>query len=389
LLRPSSREYQRDDGALRPARPRFWNDAAIMLRSPHITLIFVLTHLSTLLHAQPSPRYEHIILIILENHGYDQIIGNPAAPNLNRLASNYGSATRFYAEVHPSEANYVAMIGGDTFGIHDDDAWYCERGNPDRYCASQHTIDPYVNHTIRARSLIDQLDDHNLTWKGYFESIPKPGALDVYFPDRNAPVPGLPNELYGSKHNGFINFKVVQDDPNLASKFVGFDRLYDDLARGMVPNYAHIVPNQCNDMHGLSGPDAPDDCAGNDIDRIRRGDAAIGALVAKIEQSPIWTAQANLAVVITWDEDNSPPQPVSPQGCCGFDKDSPANFGGGHIPTIVLTNHGPRGLADDTPYNHYSLLRTTEAALGIEEYLGHANDTELGMMTMTPLLEAK
>ena len=39
------------------------------------------------------------------------------APNLNRLAAQYGSATRFYAESHPSEPNYVAMLGGDTFGI--------------------------------------------------------------------------------------------------------------------------------------------------------------------------------------------------------------------------------------------------------------------------------
>jgi hypothetical protein len=128
-------------------------------------LVFALTHLGSRLLADPLPRYDHILVIILENHGYEQIIGNPKAPNLNRLASRYGSATRFYGEVHPSEANYVAMIGGDTFGIHDDDAWYCERGNPDRYCSSQRSIDPYVNHTITSRSLVDQLADHGLTWK--------------------------------------------------------------------------------------------------------------------------------------------------------------------------------------------------------------------------------
>jgi phosphatidylinositol-3-phosphatase len=142
-------------------------------------------------------------------------------------------------------------------------------------------------------------------------------------------------------------------------------------------------------MHGLSDSNAPEDCRGDDVDRIRRSDAAIGALVAKIEQSPIWTAPAYSAVVITWDEDSSPPQAVSPQGCCGFDKDSPANFGGGHIPTIVLTNHGPRGLVDDTPYNHYSLLRTTEEVLGIEEYVGHANDIALGVKSMMPLFEVR
>jgi phosphatidylinositol-3-phosphatase len=352
-------------------------------------LALALAHWGSRAVADPLPRYDHILVIILENHGSDQIIGNPNAPNLNRLASSYGSATRFYGEVHPSEANYIAMIGGDTFGIHDDDAWYCERGNPDRYCSSQHSIDPYVNHTITSRSLIDQLADHGLTWKGYFESIPEPGSLAVYFPDRNTPVPGLPNELYGSKHNGFINFRIVQSDPNLANKFVGFDSLYDDLARGQVPHYAHIVPNQCNDMHGLGGPNVPDDCRGADGKRIARGDSVVGELVARIEASPIWTAPGNAAIVITWDEGISSPQDVGPQGCCGFDKVSAANFGGGHIPTFVLTNHGPRGLVDETPYNHYSLLRTTEEALGIEEYLGHANDIALGVKPMTPLFEVK
>ena len=64
---------------------------------------------------------------------------------------------------------------------------------------------------------------------------------------------------------------------------------------------------------------------------------------------------------------------------------SPANFGGGRIPTIVITNHGPRAVKDDTPYNHYSLLRTTETAFGISEHLAHAGDTQAGVVDMVPL----
>jgi hypothetical protein len=51
----------------------------------------------------------------------------------------------------------------------------------------------------------------------------------------------------------------------------------------------------------------------------------------------------------------------------------------------VITNHGPRGVVDDTPYNHYSLLRTTEQAFGIDEYLGHAADARRGVSSMAPL----
>jgi phospholipase C len=333
------------------------------------------------------PRYEHIILIIAENHGYDQIIDKQDAPNINRLAKDYGSATKFYGEVHPSKANYIAMIGGDTFGIHDDDAYYCRAGSPDQYCRSSETIHPYVDHTVTARSLADQLKERNLTWKGYYESIPAAGSKAVYFPDPHSPVHGQPNQLYASKHNAFINFKSVQEDPTFAEKILGFDRLLADLASGQFPNYAHIVPNQCNEMHGMEpGPNVPPDCEfDNDAGRIARGDKAIGDLVAKIKASPIWSKPgANVAIVITWDE-NEDGRTVKGKGCCGYEPNSPANFGGGQIPTIVVTNHGPRAVVDPTPYNHYSLLRTTEAAFGITEYLGHANDTGAGVRTMVKL----
>jgi phosphatidylinositol-3-phosphatase len=341
-------------------------------------------------HADEIPRYDHIFLIIAENHAYGQIIGNPQAPNLNRLASTYGSATQFYGEVHPSKANYIAILGGDTFGIHDDDAFYCQADSADRYCGYAHRIMPYVDHTVTARSLMDQLAEHQLTWKGYYEDLPAPGSKAVYYPDSQQPVAKQPTELYASKHNGFIQFRSVQNDPALATKIAGFDQLYRDLASGEMPNYAHIVPNQCNEMHGRNGPDVPADCRfDNDAGRIARADQAIGALVGRIQASPAWSAPGISAIVITWDEDDDPRVKKGPQGCCGFDPNSPANFGGGHIPTIVITNHGPRGVADDTPYNHYSLLRTTEDAFCIGEYLGHANDAAAGVKPMTRLFQAQ
>jgi hypothetical protein len=334
-------------------------------------------------HANEVPRYDHIFVIIAENHGYAQIIGNPNAPNLNRLAQAYGSATQFYGEVHPSKANYIAMLGGDTFGIHDDDAYYCKAGSTDRNCEDAGQISPYVDHTVTAHSLADQLTERHLTWKGYYESIPEPGSKVVFYPDDQHPVPGQPTELYAVKHNGFMQFRAVQNDPALASKIVGYDQLDRDLASGQMPNYAHIVPNQCNEMHGHDGPNTPSDCRyGNDEGRIARADKAIGALVDRIQASPIWSAPGNAA-----DEDAR--QKTGPQGCCGYDPNSPANFGGGHIPTIVITNHGPRGVADDTPYNHYSLLRTTEDAFCIGEYLGHAADTAAGVKSMVKLFQVK
>jgi hypothetical protein len=355
-----------------------------------ITALLALTRLNAL-SAQPYdplPLYQHIFIIIEENHGYRQIIGNRNAPNLNRLAGTYGLARQFFGVVHPSEANYIAMIGGDTFGIHDDDAWYCKPGATDGYCAAAARIRTYADHTVVAKSLVDQMSEHHLSWKGYYEDIPAPGSKAILYPDPRHPVPGSPNGLYASKHNGFINFKTVQEDPNLEQKLVGFDQLYRDLSSGQAPNYSHIVPNQCNEMHGLDDPLAPAECQlRNDNGRIARGDKLIGDLVGRIQSSPIWTGDANAAIVITFDEDNG--QTAGPQGCCGYDPSSAANFGGGHVPTVVITNHGPRALVDDTPYNHYSQLRTVEEALGIAEYLGHAKDIASGVKPMTPLFQTR
>ena len=160
---------------------------------------------------------------------------------------------------------------------------------------------------------------------------------------------------------------------------------------GHMPNYAQIVPNQCNDMHGrIDGADVPPDCRKSNVPGlITRGDRVIAGLVRSIMDSPVWREAANTAIVITFDENDNDEFHGADEGCCGTEPQSPANFGGGHIPTIVITNHGPRGVTDDRPYNHYALLRTTEAAFGIEEYLGHAADEYSGVVSMLPLFAVK
>jgi hypothetical protein len=97
-----------------------------------------------------------------------------------------------------------------------------------------------------------------------------------------------------------------------------------------------------------------------------------------------WRSKANAAIVITFDEGSGRTR----EGCCAVTPDAPSNYGGGHIPTIVITNHGPRGLKDETPYNHYSLLRTIEDAFGISEHLAHAGDGDKGVVAMRPLFAA-
>jgi hypothetical protein len=108
---------------------------------------------------------------------------------------------------------------------------------------------------------------------------------------------------------------------------------------------------------------------------IAAGDTYVTNTVNEILASPVWR-QGNNAIVVTWDEDDFSDSGQPGTGCCGADP------GGGHVATIVITNHGSGHVVDDTAYNHYSLLRTLETAFGLP-YLAHAGDAVVP--TMTPL----
>lgn len=281
------------------------------------------------------PHYDHIFLMVLENHGFAQIIGNTAAPNINKLANTYGLATSYFSVADPSEPNYVAMLGGNFFGIADDNAYYLN--------------------TVNKPSLMSQMDTANLSWKGYLQSMPYAGYRGLCFPVKCSGVPDL-DPLYSSKHNGIVNFDSIQDSDSEFAKMGPLEQLNDDLASGNLPNFGYVIPDECNDMHG-----APSNCidGGNpgdpqDQQLVTFGDAFVGKTVAQITAASFWT-KGNNAIVITFDQGAD----GDTGGCCD------ANPGTGLVATIVIANNGPRGLKDPTPYNHYSLLQTFQDAFGL------------------------
>jgi len=321
------------------------------------------------------PHYDHILVVVEENKSYGIVLDHSYAPTISDLAKTYGIATEMYAERHPSEPNYVALVGGDTFGIADDDAWYCVPGSTRQFCKGA-DAPGFAVHLIDGPNLATQLSAKGLGWRAYLENLPGPGSLAIVSPE----TPTAPPALYAAKHTGFTNFASVHADPKLASELVGFDALHADLRSGDVPAFALVVPNQCNEMHGITSPKVPLECQMGDDGLVRSGDAMIHTLIGEVQASPIW-ARGNTAIVITWDEDGKADRvPGAPQSCCVVDDNNP---GGGHIPTIVITNHGPHGITDATPYNHYSLLRTIEDAFRLDGHLRHAADASV--QPMTPL----
>ena len=66
------------------------------------------------------PNYNQIVVVMMENHDYNQIIGNTQAPYINSLAAGGALLTNYTAISHPSEPNYFSLYAGSTFGIADD-----------------------------------------------------------------------------------------------------------------------------------------------------------------------------------------------------------------------------------------------------------------------------
>jgi hypothetical protein len=277
---------------------------------------------------------DHVFVVVEENHGFADVMGNPAAPNLNALANQFGLATAYYGVSHPSEPNYVGLLGGNTFGVASDN--------------------PYWTNSVAKPSLISQLDQAGISWNAYLQGLPHAGYTDICYP---AKCNGAPDNdpLYVSKHDAIQNF-TTSLNPQDWSRQVPIGQLQGDLASGNVPKFGYVIPDECHDMHGdppycLDGGNPGDP---QDQRLVTVGDQYLGELVSTITGAPFWS-KGNNAIAIVFDEgdDNA--------GCC----DAVAPNGGGQVATVVVTSHGPRHATDPTPYNHYSLLSTIQHSFGL------------------------
>jgi len=297
------------------------------------------------------PELDHVFLIMEENNGFGDVIGNAAAPNLNYLASTFGLETDYFGvSQDSSETNYVGLLGGNVFNVTSDDA--------------------YWKNSVDEPSLISQLDQTGISWKAYLQALPHPNYEGICYPEKCNGAPDS-DPLYVSKHDGIQNF-TTSWNPQDWSRQVPIGELFSDLQRGDVPRFSYVVPDECHDMHG-----DPPYCldSGNIGDPqnqhlVAVGDAYLGRLVSAITNAPFW-AQGNNAIAITFDNGDDT------SGCCD------ASPGGGQVATIVITSHGPRGVKDAQPANHYSMLSSIQQAFGLG-CLQFTCDTA-NVQPMTPL----
>jgi len=242
-----------------------------------------------------------------ENHGFADVIGNPAAPNLNALASRFGLATSYFGVTHPSEPNYVAVLGGNSFGIVDDN--------------------PYYMNSVNKPGLISQLDRAGIGWKAYLQALPYPGYQEICYPAKCNGSPDI-DPLYVSKHDGVQNF-IPSRDPADWSRQVPIEQLSADLSSGNVPAFDYVIPDECHDMHGDPPYCIDSGNPGDPQDQrlVTIGDMYLGQLVSKITNASFW-ARGNNAIAMIFDEgdDNA--------GCC--------DAGATPIPTDLAVGKSPR-----------------------------------------------
>jgi hypothetical protein len=411
------------------------------------------------------PRYDHIFVVMLENKSTQAMLGSRFAPKINAYVHAGNWANSYFATGNPSEPNYTALGGADDFGIVDDNQWNCDATGanaPTDLPLPTHDqpglasspfagtcINNLANHNITGRpNLFNAITAAGMTWRTYNESMnpgqdirtdsiadPAVTALDnVYAPGtiggNTSPVgtPGLvlplPAGLYKTKHHPGMAYQNVRSAPEFkysnrtlgggqwdanllhTSKYAvptgyDLDQLGTDLASGGVGALNFVIPDQCDDMHGIgvtgtvppsTTPVTASDCVsignnqpvatGGNI--ITRGDNYVDSLVKKIQASSLWTNhQKKVAIVLMFDEGNST---TNLNSCCGWKAgknaaDAPlvpsgstfvqdnsvvqygsGNKGHGKSLFVVLNNQptAPKGIVDDDPYSHFSFVRTLQ-----------------------------
>ncbi|GGC86591.1 phosphoesterase [Undibacterium terreum] len=408
------------------------------------------------------PRYDHVFVVMLENKATSSILNSAFAPKINAYLKAGNQLTSYYATGNPSEPNYTALGGADDFGISDDSQWNCDATGanavqdsiPDNTkpglasspFAATCTQAAAVNHNITGKpNLFNALTSAGLNWRTYNEST-NPGqdlrtdsvadaavtAQDnVYAPGTmagNATAVGnaaltlpMPAGLYKTKHHPGMAYQNVRSAPewgysnrtlgggqwdaNLKNSSAykipaGYDadQLGTDLASGNVGNLNFIMPDQCDDMHGISVKGTASGVAGTASDCssvannvpnatggaiITRGDNYVDYLVKKIQASPLWkNPQKRVAIVLMFDEGNAT---SGLNSCCGWNvanstvanplkqnadgtwspdttvnNYTKGNRGHGQSIFGILTNqaNAPKGISDSDSYSHFSLVRT-------------------------------
>jgi hypothetical protein len=258
-------------------------------------------------------RFAHVVWIWMENKPLSSIIGSSSAPYMNSLATDCSLATNYVAITHPSLPNYIAATSGSTQGITDDN--------------------PPSSHPLTAPSIYSQVEAAGGTWRDYAESSPANCTL-------------TDSGLYAVRHVPSTYYTGIRTTCKVWNVPLGAPtagRMVSEIQAGALPSFSFVTPNLCNDMHGASG--CPSDL-------IATGDKWLSQVLPAIFAGPNYR-NGDTLVILTFDE--------------GSGSDN-------RVATWVMSPYTTPETRSNTAFTHYSLLKTTEQALGITTLLGGAGD---------------
>lgn len=260
------------------------------------------------------PAADHVFVVLLENHAFLQVIGNPAMPYLNSLATQHALATNYFANTHPSIGNYFMLTTGNI------------ETNNDAFTG-----------TVSSDSIPRAFAASGKTWKAYMESIPSAGYTggDVY--------------PYFKHHNPFTYMTDVLNSSAETANMVPFTQLSADMNSGAVPNFAFIAPNAENDAHDC--PTGGSLCT--DDAKLAAADTWLKNNLDPLIHAP---ALANSVFIIVFDE--------------SLDVD--VINGGGKVAMVMAGSHVKTGFKSTTFYQHQSTLRLVMDLLRVTDHPGNS-----------------
>jgi len=352
-------------------------------------------------------RIKHVFVIVLENEGFDVTFGpNSKAPFLSQTLPNQGVLlTQYYGTGHVSLDNYIAMLSGQaaTPQTRNDCTTYADYiltgTTPDGQAIGTGCVYP-----ASIKTLPDQLNAIGKTWRGYMGDMgndPTRESATCGHPALNtpdltqsseAPSASVPlGDQYASRHDPFVYFHSIIDSPDCNKNVVNLNQLPLDLAHeDTTPNFVFITPNLCDDGH-----DAP--CKNGQPGGLVSADAFLQKWIPLIQASKAY--QKDGLIIINFDEGglsiqagaNGQLSIVAPGLFCCNEQPGPnlapfpqttnitptisltfENYGGDRTGAVLLSPFLKPGTVSNTPFNHYSLLKSLEDIFDTDEYLGYA-----------------
>ncbi len=381
------------------------------------------------------PHLDHVFVIMMENHGYSQIINNPNAPFINKYAKTANLGTNYFAVAHPSLTNYLEIVGGSNFGVQTDNYpdWHSATCSPNLVLGTTATDTPasplicpiagsgidaetpafdFTNETTGSpgevnidgvafipaakntvgKTIADQLVAHHKTWKSYQENLPPAGGDGINFSDGfftnltdfNAVLPTLTPPLaqsqivalYAAKHNPFVYFKSVQDGHDHANSFANIVPFDGD--EGL---FADLSAGKSPAFSFIAPNQCNDQHGRGNAGPFCNFDPTDDGSQAGLNPALIYLGDVTVRKLVdaiheskAWREESSAIVVVWDENDYSL---APNN---NQVIVIVDTSYGRHGISSGRRYTHFSLLKSMEAGLELP-CLNHACDGHVAVMS--------